>query len=199
MKLRNITSIFVMAAIAGAAYAIPDSSLIYMMGSGKGGGGSLNPSATNTVLEAAYHYTDTATTNTLALAYANTASATNAVVESFIASDPNLWANNSRLVVDGNNVAAGNTDVVVMNNNIVSFEMTDEGDYDIMAEYYTEDSNHLILGVAEETPGTKWYVLFTTATLNVPVDFNLVITVKPKTGIASRDSKVLVYKLRRTF
>lgn len=178
MKLRNITSVLVMAALAGVCSAEP---LIYMTG---GGGGSIKPAATNAVLEAAIAYTD---------------SATNAVVEAFIASDPNLWANQSRLTVDGNAVTAGNYTTVVMNDNTVTFEMTDAGEYSVVVDAYAEIDASLFLAVAETVPGQKWDVLFTSGTLGEPIDFYLLVTVQPKAGIGSRDSKTLIYKLRRTF
>lgn len=178
MKLRNITSVFVMAALAGVCYAEP---LIYMTG---GGGGSVKPAATNAVLEAAYAYTD---------------AATNAVVEAFIGSDPNLWANNSRIIVDGTNYAAGNSTPITLTEDTVSFEVTDAGDYTMFAEAIVPYEDEIYVAVSEVTANQKWDILFTTSTFGTAVDFDLVITLTPKATIASRDSKVLVYKLRRTF
>ena len=173
---RLLISILILTASAFAVENMPYVAFV--------GGGLVKPAATNAVLEAAIAYTD---------------SATNAVVEAFIASDPNLWANQSRLTVDGNAVTAGNYTTVTMNDNTATFEMTDVGEYSVVVDAYAEIDASLFLAVAEVIPGQTWDVLFTSGTLGQPIDFYLLVTVQPKAGIGSRDSKTLVYKLRRTF
>lgn len=175
-KLVVIFSLMASVALAGAT----DTPRVFFVG----GGSNIKPEATNVVLEAAYAYTD---------------SATNAVVEAFIASDPNLWANASRLVADGNYIAGGNETRYTLESNIVYFEMTDDGLYDVAVEVYTEVDNHIYPAVSEDVVGQKWGILFTTDVFDTPMGFTLYVTITPKASISSRDCKVMAYKLRRTF
>ncbi|MBO7447386.1 hypothetical protein J6U78_03560 [bacterium] len=172
MKLRNITSIFVMMAVAGAAYAIPDSALIYMTG----GGGSVKPAATNAVLEAAMAYTDLA----ISKAYELT--------EVHISTSPT-------------NAFYPTADVVVLDSNTISFyldnDFTLEGEA-VFECYSPDDTPVYIASKTEQIADKVWSVLFTCGTIGQPIDFDLIVTVQPY-NTEDKSARQVIFKLRRTF
>ena len=176
MKLRNITSVFVMAAIAGAAYAIPDSSLIYMTG----GGGSVKPAATNAVLEAAMAYTDSAITN--AIYYVD-------------------WEMGCALNDGVTNYFPNTKSYQTISNNVCYFTVASDPSVkaDCMFEVYSPVDSPVYVASTEGVEGREFSLVFTTSVIGQPIDFKLIVTLMPYEGVPGTASRLVVFNLRRTF
>lgn len=169
MKLRNITSVFVMAALTGVCYAEP---LIYMTG----GGGSIKPNATNAVLQAAMAYTDLA----ISKAYELTEVHINAN------NGTNYYPSVDRVVLSENTLIFALDDSQTLEGECV-FELVSPVDTPV---YIASQSNPVANKV--------WQLLLTCGTLGSPIDFDLVITVQPY-GLEDKSARQVIFKLRRTF
>lgn len=174
MKLRNITSVFVMAALAGVCYGEP---LIYMTG----GGGSVKPDATNAVLQAAMAYTDSAITNTLWYIDWELGSA--------VSSDSLTWLSPNSPT---NQVLTTSTPI---------FRVSSDSSVKAIPlfECYSPVDTPVYVASSEETEGQLYNLVFTCSTIGQPINFKLAITLMPTEGVSGTASRIVIFNLRRTF